>query len=120
MPASKNVWNLKKICYELKNEGTFVNVRGTDRGILINYEVKDQQDESKKAIKSITVTSEKEVDDLRKLLKVDDAYISVAEKYNNNYWKNKNKSEMTQKRGREDDDNEIVDPKRQLSSTQTQ
>lgn len=121
MPASKNVWYLKKICYELKNEGTLINVRGSDRGILVTFKVKDQHDETKEIVRTSTVTCVKEIDDLRKLLNAGDAYISVAEKYNDNYWNMKRKPENTQKRGRENDENDIDnDPKRPSSITPKQ
>jgi len=119
MPASKNVWNLKRICYELMNEGILANVRGSDRGILVTYKMRDRQDDTKEIIRTSTVTSEKEIDDLRKLLDVEDAYISVTEKYDVNFWNKKKKPEITQKRGREHDDSDIVnDSKRPSSSTQ--
>jgi hypothetical protein len=106
MPASKNVWNLKRICYEMKNEGTLINVRGSDRGILVTYKIKDRQDESKDVVRTSAVTSENDIDDLRKLLNVDDAYMSVTEKYNADFWNEKRKPESRQKRGRENDGND--------------
>lgn len=116
--ASKNVWNLKRICYELKNEGTLVNVRGSDRGILVSYKMKER-DENKEIIKTCTVTSEKEIDDLRKLLKVEDAYISVVAKYNEEFWNQKKRSGITQKRGRENDENDLaINPKRTSTPSQ--
>lgn len=120
MPASKNVWNLKKICYELKNEGTFVNVRGSDRGILVSYKIKNKDDD-KESVKTVTVTSEKEVDDLRKELNVADAYVSVGTKYDDDYWRKKRNPGTTQKRIREIDENDSTnDPKRPSSSNQMQ
>lgn len=117
-PTSKNVWMLKKICYELKNDGTLHSVRGSDRGILVSYKVKDQQDEQKTTFRTSVVTSEKDIDELRKLLNVDDAYLLVKDKYNAEYWNARNKSEMTQKRGREIDETDIAnDAKRPFSST---
>lgn len=106
MPASKNVWNLKRICYELKNEGTFVNVRGSERGILVTYKMKDTQDETKDIVRNCAVTSEKEIDDLRKLLNVEDAYVPVSKKYDADFWEKKRKPESAQKRGREHDDSD--------------
>ncbi|KAL7033483.1 hypothetical protein ACKWTF_007600 [Chironomus riparius] len=121
MPASKNVWNLKRVCYELKNEGTLVNVRGSDRGILVSYKVKNRDDD-KESIRNCTVTSEREIDDLRKLLNVEDAYISVTTKYNDDFWnKKKKKPVMEKKRGRDDDENDIIiDSKRLNSGSNTQ
>ena len=120
MPASKNVWNLKKICYELKNEGTLLNVRGSDRGILVSYKMKNPDDD-KETIRNITVTSEKEIDDLRKFLNVEDAYISVAAKYNDDFWNKKKKPVMEKKRVRDDDENDvIIDSKRLNSGTNKQ
>lgn len=119
MPASKNVWNLKRICYELKNEGTFTNVRGSDRGILVTYKIKDTKDETKEIIRNSAVTSEKEIDDLRKLLNVNDAYIPVSKKYNNDFWEKKRKPENVQKRGREHDDSDSANaPKKPTSNFQ--
>lgn len=117
MPASKNVWKLKRICYELKDEGIFTNVRGSERGILVYYKIKNQ-DNGKDEVKSTVVTSEKEINDLRILLKADDAYISVADKYNDEYFNNKRNPENKQKRSRECDDNEdCISPKRVLTTT---
>lgn len=100
-PTSKNVWALKRICYELKNDGVFHSVRGCERGILVSYKIKDPQDENKITFRSSVMTSEKDVDELRVSLNVDDAYIPVNEKYNAEYWNNKKKPETTKKRARE-------------------
>ena len=121
MPASRNVWNLKRICYQLKNEGCITNVRGSERGILVTYKINDSTNEFKEIVKTCVVTSVKDIDDLRKELKVVDAYMSVSQKYNDEFWSKQNKkSEIKQKRGRELDENEeCVEPKR-ISSSSTQ
>ncbi|KAL7036342.1 hypothetical protein ACKWTF_008782 [Chironomus riparius] len=115
MPASKNVWNLKRICYELKNEGTLVNVRGSDRGILVTYKMKNEDGE-KESVRTSAVTSEKEIDDLRKLLNVEDAYISVSAKYNEDFWNKKKKPAMEKKRGRDNDENDVISGSKRLNS----
>lgn len=120
IPASKDVWKLKRICYELKNEGTFVNVRCSDRGILVTYKVKDRNDDTKEFSKTSTVTSENDIDELRKILKVNDAYIPVAVKFNDEFWNKKKNPEMTQKRIREDDDNNEPNISKRVPSTSTQ
>jgi hypothetical protein len=114
-PTSKNVWMLKRICYELKSDGTLHSVRGSDRGILVTYKMKDQQ--QKDTFRTSVVTSEKDLDELRKLLKVEDAYILVKDKYNADYWNAKKKPEMTQKRGRETDEIEDLNDAKRPSST---
>lgn len=107
-PTSKNVWMLKRICYELKNDGILHSVRGCDRGILVSYKIKDRENEKKTAFRSCVVTSEKDIDELRVTLKVDDAYIPVREKYNDGFWSSKKKPEMNQKRARETDEIELT------------
>ncbi|KAL7015437.1 hypothetical protein ACKWTF_016457 [Chironomus riparius] len=105
-PTSKNVWILKRICYELKNDGILHSVRGCDRGILVSYKVTDE-DKKKTTFRSIVVTSEKDIDNLRISLNVEDAYIPVNEKYNADFWSSK-KAETTQKK-RKRDTNEVDD-----------
>ena len=105
-PTSKNVWSLKRICYELKNDGILHSVRGCDRGILVSYKVIDE-DKKKSTFRSTIVTSEKDIDQLRMSLNVDDAYIPVKEKYNADFW-DKKKAETTQKKRRRET-NEIDD-----------
>lgn len=119
MPASKNVWNLKRICYELKSEGTFVNVRGSERGILVSYKLNNQEDD-KEITKTANVTSVKEINDLRILLNVKDAYMSVADKYNEDFWNKKKKNEMPAKRSRVSDVNDdSTSPKRHLTDAKS-
>ena len=116
-PTSKTAWTLKKICYELKNDGVLHGVRSSDRGILVSYKVVDKDDENKTVFRSSVVTCEKDVDELRKQLKVEDAYVSVKDKYSADYWNAaKNRSEMTQKRGRECDELDTVSEPKRLSS----
>lgn len=116
-PTSKNVWILKRICYELKNDGVLHSVRGSDRGILVSYKVKDPKDEEKLLFRSCVVTTEKDLDELRNLLNVDDAYIPVKEKYNAEYWNIKKKPETTQKRVRETDEADFASNAKRLSSS---
>lgn len=107
-PTSKNVWQLKRICYELKNDGILHNVRGCDRGILVSYKIKQQDNDNKPAFRSCVMTSEKDIDELRMALKVEDSYIPVREKYNDDYWSSKRKPEMKQKRARELDEIDLT------------
>lgn len=107
-PTSKNVWLLKRICYELKNDGILHSVRGCDRGILVSYKIKDQNNENKSAFRSCVITSEKDIDELRVTLKVEDAYVPVREKYNDSFWSSKKKPEMKQKRAREIDEIDLT------------
>lgn len=77
----------------------------------------------KEAVRTVDVSSVKEIDDLRKVLQVDDAYISVEKKYNDDFWVKKTKKpESTQKRGREHDDSDVVvsDPKRPSADKNSQ
>lgn len=107
-PTSKNVWMLKRVCYELKNDGILHSVRGCDRGILVSYKIKDHENGNKTAFRSYVVTSEKDIDELRMTLKVDDAYIPVRDKYNDDYWNAKKKPEIKQKRSRENDEIDLT------------
>lgn len=115
IPASKNTWELKRICYELKNEGTILNVRGSDRGILVSYKSPQSQEGAQDDIRTSLVTSEREIDDLRRMLNVPDAYMSVKDKYNSEFW-NLRKSERNQKRDREYDDHENGNQSKKFSS----
>lgn len=123
IPASKNIWDLKKICFELKNEGVLLNVRCSDRGVIVTYKTADKQDGRKEVIRSSVVTSEKEIDDLRRQLNDPDAFISVKNKYNADFWNAKRPpvNVNAQKRNRECDENEFVNiPKRMSTSTPKQ
>ena len=101
IPTSKLVWDLKRICLELKNEKVILNVRGCDRGLLATY--KDPQNGDTENYKTRLVTCEKDIDELRSFLKVADAHISVSEKYTEEFWMKKRK---THKRDREMDDSD--------------
>lgn len=119
IPTSKNVWALKKICYELKEENVFLNVRGCDRGVLVSYKCMDDRNSGKEVTKNSLVTCESDIDDLRIKLNVDDAFIPVKEKYNNNYWSLKRKPalEFKSKRFREADDTDELNIAKKVSST---
>ena len=90
---------------ELKKEGTILNVRGCDRGLLVTY--KDPQEKNSENLKTRLIRCEQEIDELRLLMKVSDAHISVSEKYTEEFWIKKQKPEMSQKRKMEDEFEQI-------------
>jgi hypothetical protein len=92
-PVSRNVWKLKRICLELKKEGHIVNVHSNENGLSCIYKAGE-------ANKRFKITSEKDIDALRRLQKVEDFHIPVSLKYGPDFWKAKFVS-SNQKRGRE-------------------
>jgi len=64
IPTSKNVWTLKRICYELQKENILQNVRGCDRGVLVSYKCIDDLDSRKEIVRSSMVTCEIDIDRL--------------------------------------------------------
>jgi hypothetical protein len=100
----RNVWKLKRICLELKKEGVIQNVHVNDDGLVCIYKMGDEN-------KRFKVSSQRDIDALRRVLKVADHHVPVAEKYGPEFWKARYVA-SSQKRGRESEGEENEGEKR--------
>lgn len=116
IPSDKKVWNLKRICFEMKNDGDLHSVRGSDRGILVSFKSPQITEANPKPFQTRVIKCEKDIDDLRVFLKLPDSNTSVSVKYSDDYWMSKRQSGNKHKRDRESDDIDGNEPKRGTGS----
>jgi hypothetical protein len=95
LPASKNVYKLKRICLDMKAKGYIKSVISTDRGLVAYYKENNESPSADSPSNNSTpvtkdqrhvITTMDDIDSLRQIIGVENCDVPAEEIYNDDYW----------------------------------